>query len=536
MNFLACSNDKGQAGGSTEAENSIAIVDKTIAGVSQKGPLVNGAKVQVFELEQNTLIQSGSVFKGSIVSDKGDFTVSHINLKSQYALLEATGPYYSELTGKITATPITLNALTDLSDRQNANINLLTHMEYGRALWLVHRDSLSVSEAKQKADEEILKAFVNEPIELVPEDLNIFGDGKANEALLAISVLMQLGLTESEFSKALADFVGDIEQDGSWDDSTARAFVADEAFAADLKEIRNNILSWGIAKEIPSFEKFVELFWNNAYGLPECTSEMEGAILPNVNALSKLYKSKFRCKDLHWELYEKFVEDESPNFTDYPTVEMDTIDKFTSLDCSNSMYCPKDCRHVMDPDVGRACSRVSTGLDDGSDTYGFIWPASDESSHFIWPAEDLGYGYEAASRDKYGYIYGIAELGDSESPWAIVGFNVSGVERQGNDITEWGGLCVVYSTEEDMMLSLHTPNDKNTTNYDYYQAKLPATQSIINADVSWDKFVQQGWGTPANREEIIKNVSQIHLRYNKPGIKSSFKIYTIGKIGTCQKE
>lgn len=535
LTFFACSDGDSHAGGTTEAENSIAIVDKVVAGVSQKGPLINGSKIQIFELEGSTMIQTGSVFKGAVTSDNGDFSVAHINLKSQYALLEATGPYYSELTGKITASPITLNALTDLSDRENVNINLLTHMEYERALWLVHNDSLSVKDAKLQADREILSAFVKDSLDESPEDLNIFGEGESNAALLAVSVLMQLGRTESEFSKAVADFVGDIQQDGVWDDSTAKAFAADEAYSANLDSIRKNILSWKISEKIPAFEKYVELFWNGAYGLNVCNSEMEGAILPNVNTKSKLYKSKFRCKEGHWELYELFVEKESLYTTEYPEVDMTTLAKVADMDCSNSMYCPRNCRNVSDPIQGKVCSRVNTELDDGSDTYGYIWWTTDKSSNVVWPGGDLGYGFEAASRDKYGYLYGIAEVGDVEKPYAIVGFDVSGLEGNGNNLKDWKGLCVAYTSTEDMFITLRSPGDSSITNFDYYQAKLPATSSIVNADVSWDKFVQQGWGKKLNRDDVIQNVSQVHFKYFQPGIRASFKIFAIGKLGTCNQ-
>ncbi|MCF0224574.1 MAG: hypothetical protein HUK20_09905, partial [Fibrobacter sp.] len=126
-----------RAGGSTEETESIAITDKVVAGVSQKGPYISGSAVHLYGLDSKTLNQSGSVFTGKIKSDKGDFSISGVNLSSQYALLEANGYYRNEVTGEKSKGPITLYAITDLSDRSNVNINLLTHLEFERVRKLV---------------------------------------------------------------------------------------------------------------------------------------------------------------------------------------------------------------------------------------------------------------------------------------------------------------------------------------------------------------------------------------------------------------
>ena len=88
--LCGCSDDDKHAGGATE-ETQIAIEDKTIAGVSEKGPFVNGSAVRLYELNFETLGQTGRAFTGKIASDRGDFRYMHLNLESQYVLLEANG-------------------------------------------------------------------------------------------------------------------------------------------------------------------------------------------------------------------------------------------------------------------------------------------------------------------------------------------------------------------------------------------------------------------------------------------------------------
>jgi len=570
--FISCTKEDKEAGGSTEAGNSIAVVDKVVAGVTQKGPLINGSKVQVFELENGTLIQTGNSFKGSVTGDKGDFSVAHINLNSRYALLEATGAFYSELTGKISSATVTLNALSDLSDRDNVNINLLTHMEYERVLWLIHNDSMTVRKAKKQAREEVLEAFAGDADNTEFEDMDIFGESEADAMLLAISVMMQLGKSETEFTKALADFVTDIQEDGSWDDAEAMADVADNSFEADLEAIRKNILSWKISDEVPAFESIIENFWNTVFELGKCTADKEGDVSTNTNKESKYYKKDFVCKKKHWILNEPADEGDSDassssvNGSSSSSVNgsssssvipsssssvipsssschsglepesqcfLDTLDNAGALDCANSMYCPKNCMNVWDSKKGRLCSRVNTELDDGTDSFGFIWTANDDGTTLEWPAGDNGYGVEAASRDKYGYLYGIATLGD-ENPYAMVGFNVSGKLLEGNDITEWGGLCVVYTASGDLYLTLRYA-DKETANK---QVKLPATKALVVANAAWEMFsaTQDADAQDStNNETVSKDVSQVDIRTIEPGATISFKIHAIGKLGSCNQ-
>ena len=163
--FWGCSDtgsdDKSVAGGASGDAGIIAVIDWEVAGVSQKGPFVTGSAVTVQELDGITLKQTGKSFKGTIKSDKGDFAIKDINLESQYAILEASGYYRDEISGKKSAAPVTLRALTDLKDRKHVNINLLTHLEYERVMYLVTEKKKSIAEAKEQAEKEAAAAAAN---------------------------------------------------------------------------------------------------------------------------------------------------------------------------------------------------------------------------------------------------------------------------------------------------------------------------------------------------------------------------------------
>ena len=301
----ACSGDDKQAGGATE-ETQIAIEDKTVAGVSEKGPFTVGSAVHIYELEFETLGHTGRSIPGKIVSDRGDFRFTHLNLECQFAFMEVSGYYRNENTGKQSTAPITLNALVDLSDKETANINLLTHLAFERTLFLVN-EGKPVKDAKQQAEQEILKAFHIEN-ELIGdfEGLSIFKKGEGNAALLAISSLMQADLAEGDFSERLANFAYDIEKDGVWNDSVTATAVADWASAVSLSTyysaIRSNIKGWKISDIIPDFEKSMDKFWWENYGLGDCDKEREGVVKTNTNALSKLNGVYFICEDNLWRL------------------------------------------------------------------------------------------------------------------------------------------------------------------------------------------------------------------------------------------
>ena len=301
---VGCSDDEGVAGGASGDAGITAVTDREVAGVSQKGPFVTGSAVTVQELDGITLKQTGKSFKGTIKSDKGNFAIKDINLQSQYAILEANGYYRDEISGKKSSGTVTLRALTDLSNRKTVNINLLTHLEYERVMYLVNKKKMSIAEAKALAETEVLASFAIEGDFGESEDLNIFKSGDGNAALLAVSVLMQgdvdvAGLTErmGEFSIALAE-------GGSWDDADTKTEIADWACDIDLKgslsKVRKNVEGWKYADSVPAFEKYVTNFWWNNYGLGACNAKRENETKRNINKLSKLYNEYFVCEKGRW--------------------------------------------------------------------------------------------------------------------------------------------------------------------------------------------------------------------------------------------
>ena len=308
--FWACSDSasdgKDVVGGASGDSGITAVTDLDVAGVSQKGPFVTGSAVTVQELDGITLKQTGKSFKGSIKSDKGDFAIKDINLESQYAILEATGYYRDEISGKKSSGTVTLRALTDLSNRKTVNINLLTHLEYERVMYLVTKKKMSIAEAKAQAEEEVLASFGIEGEFGEAEDLNIFETGDGNAALLAVSVLLQSDVDVAGLTERMGEFSISLAEGGSWDDADTKTAIADWACDVDLKgslsKVRKNVEGWKYADTVPDFEKYVSNFWWDNYGLGACTDKRENETKRNKNKLSNSYNEYFVCEKGRWHV------------------------------------------------------------------------------------------------------------------------------------------------------------------------------------------------------------------------------------------
>ena len=263
--MAACSDDK-MAGGTTEDAGIIADLD--VAGLAQKGPFVKGSVVTLQGVDCKTMEFTDEVFKGAVINNDGEYVVENVNLSVACAMLEVTGYYLNENTGKKSTGEISLHALTDLSDRKNVNINVFTELEYKRVMNLVTEKKMSFADAKKQAEKEVLAAFdvkaENGDFSLF-EDLDVFEKGKENVALHDVSVMALADAKESQIAERLDEYSAAISQNGSLDGDTKKE-IANWATSATsngkLDSIRKNIESWGYADEVPSFETYVKAVAN----------------------------------------------------------------------------------------------------------------------------------------------------------------------------------------------------------------------------------------------------------------------------------
>lgn len=293
---------------------------RTLSGFVQKGPFSKGSKISIQELDAVTLLPVGEKIEGTVLNDEGTYSLEFSEFESPYALLTAVGTYRDELTGEESKATVTLNALVDLTARKSANVNLLTHLEYLRVLYLVREEGLTVAEAKMQAEREVLRAFGISGDFALAEDLNIYSNGDGNAALLAISVIMLGGLEKdgesglpfglatknddgeenSKLAERITDFAEDLERDGFWKNGRTAANMADWAVEQGLNgkfdSFRTQVVS------------YIDSFWWKIYGFDACDSTLDGAAWLNDNPYSTNRGGYFICKNGKW-IPERTVED-----------------------------------------------------------------------------------------------------------------------------------------------------------------------------------------------------------------------------------
>ena len=278
----------------------IAISLEQVSGVTQKGPFLSGSKVLVREMSDGrTLTQTGNSFNGKILNDNGEFRINARMLVSQYVMLEATGYYRNEVTGKNSNSEITLFAITDVNDRNIVNVNLLTHLEYERVVYLVTQKKMRVKAAKKQAQKEVFgilnidaTGFSNS------EDLSVAGTSDEDAALLAFSIVMQGDRSESQLSDLLTKIAVDMEKDGTLDDSELRVSFADWAVSVDsssrIEKFRENVANWGISHMVPDFEKYLYNYWTAELELDTCKASEWGKV---VAARKGVAARRFICRE-----------------------------------------------------------------------------------------------------------------------------------------------------------------------------------------------------------------------------------------------
>lgn len=578
------SNEEKVESSSSQSANQFVIKNKTIRGVSQKGPFLKGSKISIYELD-GALSQTGKVFSGSLSSDKGEFSVSSINLESQYALLESEGYYNNEVTGKKSLSQIRLRALTDLSNRDEVNVNLLTHLAFDRSLYLVQNsESISVTEAKKQAEKEIFNIFDMLEISSDFEDLNIFNKGDADAVLLAISILMQGKLAEAGLSERLTIFAADVEKDGKWDDEQMKTDIADDVSSMDMKTVRLNIEAWKIGSVIPNFESIVNKFWWDNYGLGDCSADNNGEMKQVSNANSKNYEMYYVCDNSVWrnalaiesaigacsnkDIGKTAIYSYERNKKQYrfPVLCSDTgwtdinSDQYDTL----SLKCLKD-GDVVHSDLtdvyyvcklGKIASLTPGDLDKGTAS-GDIWDwtkgiqadVGNDNEGLWWAQTDSpdggnssfynSKGNKETSNTEYSFIKSDGIFADKgvffsyvlgpayEYAYVETGFRVA---ADGANILSWKGICIAYSSSVpiELMLVNHDSHD-----YNYYKVVVPASVETSVANFEWSKFAQDGWGEQITVENALKKVSSIAFREMQTPKEGVIFIKSVGKLGGC---
>jgi hypothetical protein len=254
--MLSCSDKDESSSSGTSSPVSLYAA----SGYVQKGPFIQGTMITVWELDSN-LVQTGRSFTGTIHDNTGGFNIKGV-LSYKMVEITASGYYFNEVSGSLSNAPLTLQAIADLTDSSNVNVNMMTHLEKKRVEYLLNSE-MTFAEAKTQAQTEIMKIFGIENVSLGnSETLDISKSGVGNAVLVGISIILQSDKTEAELTELLSTINTDIRTDGTLEDTTTKATIltAMSYVSTRIAAIRSNIESRysdiGISVTIPGFGGF----------------------------------------------------------------------------------------------------------------------------------------------------------------------------------------------------------------------------------------------------------------------------------------
>lgn len=213
-----------------------------VGGKVEKGPFVRGTAIQMQPLDAD-LDETGESFTSTITDNEGTFTFGSKLLKSPYVKLSASGYYFNEVTGELSKGTLTLNAVANLQNAADVNLNILSHLKYQRVMDLVAKDGKSFKEANNQAQEEVLKTFGLE--KYAKTDVNHFSITSGTDeaaALIAVSSLILYNRSEAQITEYLSQLSEEFAEDGNFSETTKLQIRKDMfSLESKLPQIAENI-------------------------------------------------------------------------------------------------------------------------------------------------------------------------------------------------------------------------------------------------------------------------------------------------------
>lgn len=248
--------------GCEEKEDVFTPKEYKVAGKVEKGPFINGSKITAQALDESYQL-TGEVYQGIITEKDGSFDFGQIKLVSPYVLLTADGYYFNEVTGKLSLGQITMQALVNLTDNKNANVNVLTHLKTQRMMQLLKNSQISFDDAGKQVQKEVLKSFGLE--RLADKDVCNFSITSGTDeagGLIVVSSTLLSERTDAQFTEYMAKLSTEFKSGGAFSVTTLKQ-LRDDATKLDLKEIEANIVDryqevLGVEVSVPRLDYFVD--------------------------------------------------------------------------------------------------------------------------------------------------------------------------------------------------------------------------------------------------------------------------------------
>lgn len=277
----------------TTSVGSLAI---SVNGVAEVGPLSLGGAVTVSSVDAKTMTVGSAVVTAKTINDLGGYSASG-SLTSAIGSFEASGKFFNFSLPGISEVK-SLKAISDLRTRKTVNINILTHLEYGRVQNLVSKQGLSFTAAKERAEKEILAAFGFKPDSTLFEDISVYHMTDAAANLLALTDAMETNpALLDDLLKLTAE---DIAADGKLDENAVKALIGDAAFNMDVNGNISNLSVVNNDADVMTYTSHKKYLWGAMFNLGSCTEANLNEVKSNNNPNSTIQDKFFACRNDGW--------------------------------------------------------------------------------------------------------------------------------------------------------------------------------------------------------------------------------------------
>ena len=257
--------------------------------------------------------------------------------------------------------------------------------------------------------------------------------------------------------------------------------------------------------------------------LPTCTNNLDGTYIYVASKNDYYY-----CALSEWHSLNAEIEDPPTSSASSSTIDY----------VCGDMWCGPEGQE-----------QVVTGVDNGDNLSGWWWEYNDQgnggASFISWPTSKGNMFSDDSFEpiiNNCGGMCGDVTLNNAGLGYnfAGIGFNISGEEDyETANVTSWGGICVVYSSDIPIIVEMGLENET------YYGSDLPKYTLTVGTnkvkDIPWSAFEQAGWldedGYPYPSITGTTAARELHsLKFKFTGVEGtySFNIQSIGTYGSCK--
>ena len=272
----------------------------SVKGFVQKGPFEKNAFVTIREIDEDG-VPTGR-FVQTRTDEMGGYSIETDTIFFKHVVIEGKGKYRDELTGKMSDEPVTLKAIVDLSAVNQANVNVLTQLEYDRIMYLISQESYKLSDAKTLAKNDVELAIFGMALNADFLSLDVLGSTEDDIRLLALSALLLNGRTPEEFVQTLQNLGTDLADGVS--DAAIMQEIAKKSREnpVNFDSIAANVKSWGSTIQTNDIQEYFDGLVKENSSYIECTNANDGVLRMGEISLNEDVSHLYACRSGKWVL------------------------------------------------------------------------------------------------------------------------------------------------------------------------------------------------------------------------------------------